>query len=168
MRASDNALKELITYFQKVDEPTMIVFFGDHQPNVENEFIEDLMGKSLTALNMEEVQKRYTVPFFIWTNYDIEEAYYENISVNYLSTLAMEVAGIELPAYNQYLSKLYQHLPVVNALGYAGSDGNYHFLDEETDLTPYLNGYEMIQYNYLFDKRNRAGELYKIDASNIE
>ena len=168
MRASDKALEELITYFQKVDEPTMIVFFGDHQPNVENEFIEDLMGKSLTELNMEEVQKRYTVPFFIWTNYDIEEAYYETISVNYLSTLAMEVAGVELPVYHQYLSKLYQHLPVVNALGYADGDGAYYFLDEETDLTPYLNGYEMIQYDYLFGGRNRVGELYKIDEVQVD
>lgn len=162
MYASDLALKELITYFQNVDEPTMIVFFGDHQPNVESEFIEDLMGKPLNALNMEEVQSRYQVPFFIWTNYDIEEAYYENISVNYLSTLAMEVAGVELPEYNQYLSKLYQEIPMVNALGYADADGNYHYFSEVNELTPYLNGYETVQYDYLFGKKNRVNALYHV------
>ena len=35
MHASDEALRELITYFEKVEEPTLIVFFGDHQPSVE-------------------------------------------------------------------------------------------------------------------------------------
>ncbi len=164
LRASDTALKELIDYFKQVDEPTMIVFFGDHQPNLETEFMEALLGKSLNALNMEEVQSRYQVPFFIWTNYDIEEAYYENISVNYLSTLAMELAGVQLPEYNQYLSKLYQTLPVVNALGYADTEGNYHYFSEENELTQYLEGYELVQYDYLFGKKNRVDDLYSIET----
>ena len=35
------------------------------------------MGKPLSALSLEEVQQRYKVPFFIWANYDIQEAYYD-------------------------------------------------------------------------------------------
>ena len=168
MRASDLALKELITYFEQVDEPTMIVFFGDHQPNVETEFIEDLVGKPWTSFNMDEVQSRYTVPFFIWCNYDIEEAYYDSISVNYLSTLAMEVAGVEMPAYNQYLSKLYGTLPAVNSLGYKDAEGVWHYFREENDLTPYLNGYELVQYDYLFGKKNRVDGLYCVDTTASE
>ena len=168
MRASDLALKELITYFEQVDEPTMIVFFGDHQPNVETEFIEDLVGKPWTSFDMDEVQSRYTVPFFIWCNYDIEEAYYDSISVNYLSTLAMEVAGVEMPAYNQYLSKLYGTLPAVNSLGYKDAEGLWHYFREENDLTPYLNGYELIQYDYLFGKKNRVDGLYCVETTASE
>ena len=168
MRASDLALKELITYFEQVDEPTMIVFFGDHQPNVETEFIEDLVGKPWTSFDMDEVQNRYTVPFFIWCNYDIEEAYYDSISVNYLSTLAMEVAGVEMPAYNQYLSKLYGTLPAVNSLGYKDAEGLWHYFREENDLTPYLNGYELVQYDYLFGKKNRVDGLYCVDTTASE
>ena len=168
MRASDLALKELITYFEQVDEPTMIVFFGDHQPNVETEFIEDLVGKPWTSFDMDEVQSRYTVPFFIWCNYDIEEAYYDSISVNYLSTLAMEVAGVEMPAYNQYLSKLYGTLPAVNSLGYKDAEGLWHYFREENDLTPYLNGYELVQYDYLFGKKNRVDGLYCVETTASE
>ncbi|MBQ5369289.1 MAG: LTA synthase family protein, partial [Peptococcaceae bacterium] len=168
MRASDLALKELITYFEQVDEPTMIVFFGDHQPNVETEFIEDLVGKPWISFDMDEVQSRYTVPFFIWCNYDIEEAYYDSISVNYLSTLAMEVAGVEMPAYNQYLSKLYGTLPAVNSLGYKDAEGVWHYFREENDLTPYLNGYELVQYDYLFGKKNRVDGLYCVDTTASE
>ncbi|MBR2009206.1 MAG: LTA synthase family protein, partial [Peptococcaceae bacterium] len=96
-------------------------------------------------------------------NYDIEEAYYESISVNYLSTLAMEVAGVELPVYNQYLSRLYETLPVVNALGYRDSEGVWHYFREENALTPYLNGYELVQYDYLFGGRNRVNTLYQVN-----
>ena len=40
-RESDSAFKELLEYFEKVDEPTMIVMFGAHWPKIEEEF----MGK---------------------------------------------------------------------------------------------------------------------------
>ena len=44
MHASDKALQELITYFEKVEEPTLIVFFGDHQPSVESSFYRNAAG----------------------------------------------------------------------------------------------------------------------------
>ena len=162
MQASDTALQELITYFKKVDEPTLIVFFGDHQPSVEGDFIAALKGKPLNELNLEEVQSRYVTPFFIWANYDIEEAYYENISVNYLSTLAMKTAGVEMPAYNQYLYQLYDELPMINALGYADHAGNYYYPTDESELTKAIEEYKIVQYNYLFGGMNRLDDYYTI------
>lgn len=38
MKRSDEALEYLLSYFEKSQEPTMIVLFGDHQPSVEDEF----------------------------------------------------------------------------------------------------------------------------------
>lgn len=162
MHASDNALRELIAYFKKVEEPTVIVFFGDHQPSVEGDFIAALKGKPLNELNLEEVQSRYIAPFFIWANYDIEEAYYENISANYLSTLTMKVAGVELPAYNQYLDRLYEEVPMINALGYADHSGNYYYHTDETELTEAIEEYKIVQYNYLFGGMNRLDECYTV------
>ena len=43
-RESDSAFKELLEYFEKVDEPTMIVMFGDHWPKIEEEFMAKLLG----------------------------------------------------------------------------------------------------------------------------
>lgn len=163
MQASDKALQELITYFAQVEEPTLIVFFGDHQPSVESEFIETLMGKPLSALNMEEVQKRYKVPFFIWANYDIEEQYYEDLSANYLSTLTLKTAGLELPVYQQYLDALQQKLPLINGLGYRDADGEYHYFSEETEETSLIEGYKIVEYNYLFGGHNRLQEHYTVN-----
>ena len=163
MHASDKALQELITYFEKVEEPTLIVFFGDHQPSVESGFIEMLLGKPLSALDMEEVQLRYKVPFFIWANYDIEEQSYENLSANYLSTLTLKTAGIELPVYNQYLDSLQQKLPIINGLGYVNADGEYHYFSDETDETELIEEYKIVQYNYLFGGRGRLNEFYTVN-----
>ena len=48
MKLSDEALQELITYFEGQDEETIIVFFGDHQPtNSVVEPVWKLNGKPL-------------------------------------------------------------------------------------------------------------------------
>lgn len=65
MRASDDALRDLITHYERSSEPTMIVFFGDHQPPLKNAFYEQLYGKPLDQRTTEEVLKQYATPFFL-------------------------------------------------------------------------------------------------------
>ena len=74
MRASDDALRDLITHYERSSEPTMIVFFGDHQPPLKNAFYEQLYGKPLDQRTTEEVLKQYATPVLLWTNYDIQDA----------------------------------------------------------------------------------------------
>ena len=74
MKLSDEALQELIAYFEGQEEETIIVFFGDHQPtNSVVEPVWKLNGKRNATLTEEELSRRYKVPFIIWANYDIEE-----------------------------------------------------------------------------------------------
>ena len=59
MKLSDEALQELITYFEGQDEETIIVFFGDHQPtNSVVEPVWKLNGKRNSTLTEEEVSRR--------------------------------------------------------------------------------------------------------------
>ena len=71
-KESDNAFKYLIDYFKKQDEPTIICMFGDHQPSIETEFYEELLGKKQDEWEISDIQKRYATPFVLWANYDIE------------------------------------------------------------------------------------------------
>ncbi len=67
---SDQALSYLISYFEQVDRPVLICFFGDHQPALNGDFENALRnpGEDMdTDLTMTE--KIYTVPYFIWSNY---------------------------------------------------------------------------------------------------
>ena len=135
--------------------------FGDHHPSVEPEFISEIMGvNSLNELSLEQVQQRHITPFFIWANYDIEEQYIEKISSNYLSCLLLNVAGLKLTDYDKYLVNLYETLPVIDSIGYVDNDNNYYRLGEETQYTELLNQYEKIQYNLIFDKKNKQAKYF--------
>lgn len=71
LQRSDEALKTLIEYFKAIEDKTIVVFYGDHQPNLDNNFLEEVHGGNFDTLDEQELM--YRVPFFIWANYDIEE-----------------------------------------------------------------------------------------------
>ncbi len=86
-RKSDQAFKKLIKYFEKVDEPTIIVMFGDHQPPLSTSFYSTLFGKSTNSLSTKQESDWYSTPYVIWANYDIPDETIDKMSTNYMSTL---------------------------------------------------------------------------------
>ncbi len=155
---SDKALEYLISYFEAVDEPVEIVFFGDHQPSLSTKFYKSINGKGLSGLTVEELQNLYQVPFFIWTNYDIEEAEVTISSLNYLSTLALERAGLPLPAYNRFLKDMMEQVPAINSRGYYSvSEGGFKYLEDATgEEAEWINKYQILQYNNMFDREEKS------------
>ncbi|MDO4553967.1 MAG: sulfatase-like hydrolase/transferase [Lachnospiraceae bacterium] len=163
IKKSDEALKKLITYFENYDEPVVIVFYGDHYPNLSSECYDWLYGKSEKKLSLEETQKKYSVPFFIWTNYDIQEEENVYMSTNYLSTKLMEVAGLNKTPYQEYLTELQESIPCINVNGYMDKTGTWYRLDVESEYTNLLTNYNMIQYNELFDKKNKVEDFFQFE-----
>ena len=158
VRESDDALKELISYFSSVEEPVEIVFFGDHQPSLTSKFYKLLNGKGLSGLTLEELQNLYKVPFFVWTNYDTPEEKVDVTSLNYLSTITLERAGVDLPAYHQFLRDLRKVIPAINARGYYSLEkGKYVHVEDATGTeAKWLSKYENLQYNNIFDEKNTS------------
>ncbi|WP_432626953.1 LTA synthase family protein [Brotaphodocola sp.] len=150
IKESDQDLSVLLDYFRSVKEPTVIVFFGDHQPMVETEFYETLVGKPLSEWTLAEAQKRYIVPFFIWANYDIEAQNDMFISANYLSELMFEKAGMDLVPYQDFLKEVRAEIPAMNGNGYLDREGNWH---EPSEKNPLLQEYWRLQYRNMFDKK---------------
>lgn len=158
---SDTALKSLIEYFSKQEDPTVIVFFGDHEPGLSNEVYSKILGKNVEKLSAEENMDLYKTPFLIWANYDIEEQENVNISMNYLSTLMLESTGMKLSPFNQFLLDIHKQIPVLTTNGYFGEDGSYYSLKDES--SPYyetLRKYQILQYNDLFDKKKRIENFF--------
>ena len=158
MHESDKALEYLISYFEGVDDPVEIVFFGDHQPSLSSSFYPHLNGKGLSGLTLDELENLYTIPFFIWTNYETQSEEVKISSINYLSTLALERAGIALPAYNQFLSDMMEVIPAVNSRGYySNSAGRFKHIEEaDGEEAEWLKNYEILQYNNMFDKKEKS------------
>ena len=101
----------------------------------------------------------------IWANYDIPEQNVEKISLNYLSSLVLKTAGLKMSNYNRYLLHLQETLPSISATGYYDKEGKLHTFDEENGkYEKELLEYEMIQYNYLFDKKNRLTRYFDIES----
>ena len=161
LHESDAALEELISYFERQDRKVVIVFFGDHMPSLNNTFYSSLNGKGLSGLTMNELEALYKVPFFIWTNYDTQEEYVDCTSLNFLSTMTLERAGLSLTPYNEFLKEMKEVIPAVNSRGYYSVDeGGFRYITEaEGEEKKWLNKYHQLQYNNMFDK-NRNTEMF--------
>lgn len=152
---SDKAVEFLIGELEKYPEDTVVLFFGDHMPKIENDFYLALNGGALKTLD--EQMLKYTVPFFIWANYDIEEYTLEQTSLNYLAGHLLDAAGIELPPYYQFLRDTEETIPAINAFGYySKAQGRLLPLDEaQGEEAEAIWRYECVQYNNMFDSKNR-------------
>lgn len=150
---SDKAIQILVEYFSKIEEPTVVVMFGDHQPKMSDDFYKDMFEKNMTEWTLEEQQKRYEVPFFIWSNFDIEEKDGLVTSLNYLSSLVFDEIGMDMGEYRTFLLKLSKTIPAMNINGYIGDDGYWHTYTEENEIyTSQLENYWKLQYNNMFSR----------------
>ncbi len=151
---TDIATEKLIETLKESDEKTVVLFFGDHQPNdyvVKPIFKE--YGIDIENRTLEEEQKRHITPFFIWANYDIEEQSGITTSANYLCNLLLETIGFPKNDYQTYLDTIQETFPVFNAIGYFDAEGNCR---DYTEMTPeereVYESYEKVQYYRVFDQ----------------
>lgn len=145
---TDEALSELVAYFEREREPVILVFFGDHQPN--DTVAGPILRANGTAAQLQGQTARYQVPFLIWANYDIEEKSGVETSANYLALTVLQQAGIPLSGYYAYLEELRERFPVISAQQIQTADGAV-MTDEEQKESPYLQEYRSLQYYQLFD-----------------
>ena len=151
IKLSDQALCNLIEYFSKADEDTVIVFFGDHQPsNSVAAPVWKLNGRSGDSLTEEEEARRYKVPFIIWANYDIEAASNVETSANYLGSHVLRAAGLPLYDYRNYLSQLEEQCPVLTAIRAENAQG---ISTPVKDVKSTLQDYMILQYYNIFSQK---------------
>ena len=161
MRVSDEAIEQLIGYYSEVEEPTMVVFFGDHQPSLKNAFYERLYGKKLDQRTTEELLQQYAVPFFIWTNYDIEEQQDVILSTNYLGVLTAQTAGLPLTGYMNFLAQMYEEIPVITPVGFITKDGEHLEREElSQEQQAWIDTYEILNYCGMTDLFDEARPMF--------
>lgn len=156
LQKSDEALQALVEYFKGQEEPTVIMFFGDHQPA-------DSVVSSIARTGGDEVSpqpageslegtaeaKRYEVPYVIWANYDLEETKGGDTSANYLGAEVLEAAGVPLSDYQKYLLELQEKYPAISTQRLLQADGSTG--DREAEE---VKQYQKLQYYLLFDSKN--------------
>ena len=145
IRLTDQSLEKLVDYFSNVDEKTVIVFFGDHQPSdTVAAQVQDSMLLPGESVPDEQLRKRYQVPYLVWANYDIDGATQQNTSLNYLSAEVLKAAGVPTDAYQNFLLDLQKSYPVMSAAGRTDAS------DADENM---LSTYKKLQYYNLFETK---------------
>lgn len=161
LRDSANMLEDLTEYLDARDEPYILVFFGDHQPNLGGGYLayEELGLNYNNPATTEEILAAYEVPFLIWSN----RAYRESgslveqaqaaglsadplISSHYLGALTCQLAGFQgYDGYFDFLNTLRRQLPVYSVYGCVLPDGSY-----ADSLPDSLQSWEEIRWNWQY------------------
>ena len=85
-------------------------------------------------------------------------------SSNYLGAMTVEAAGVELTKYQQYLLNLREEVPAFGASSYLGHDGKFHAYGAGGQEENYLNLDDSVNYNKIFDRKNRINDLFFLDS----
>lgn len=135
---SDQAFEYLLEELGKSGRKTIVLLFGDHQPGL---LISEHYVDAEEGVNLD-----YTVPYFLWANFDMEFDAPAYTSPNYLSAVLKKNAGLPLTSWDQFRLAMLEKYPVVTANA---------ILDAEGDPVPKeaLSDYEMVQYMRMFDAK---------------
>ncbi len=118
IRDSSKMLLALTEYLDTIDEPTILVFFGDHRPNLGT--ATDELGLQYNLNDTpENTIDTYSTPYLIWSNL----AYAEAVDLD------AAYASLSLPE-NGYLSDNYLGAVVMQLLGRSGENALIDFLNE--------------------------------------
>ena len=146
---SDKAFEKLVKHYENAGRDTIILLFGDHQPDLDvMEPIYTMNGKDVENLTDEDTINNHMVPFVIWANFDIEEKSDVDLSLNYLGNLLLEEAGIPLTRYRTYTEGVRSGYPVISAIGGRDAQGS---IKDVKELRSELNELSCLQYYEMFD-----------------
>lgn len=151
---SEQELADYINELSKRDDKVMVVVYGDHQSIYWNNLniYGEMNAKSITELS------QYSVPFFIWCNYDIPE--HENIlmSTFYLNPIISRLAGLSDNMYNDYALNLYKQLPVITSNGCLNDKLEFTTIGEIRENTSIIKDLLSVSHGVI---SNYESELYE-------
>ncbi|MES9665623.1 LTA synthase family protein [Bacillus nitratireducens] len=161
LRRSDEALQYLIEELDNLDRPTLLVFFGDHLPSLgTNKSLYKETGYITNEKTPSERLAMAQTPLLMYANFDIPNDNLGLVSPIYFSNLVLDYAGLNKVPFYQFLSKLYEEIPVLRDELKIGKDGEVikSLTAKQKEM---LKQYEFIQYDLLVGKQYSKEVLFK-------
>ena len=161
----DDMLKQLTEYFADCEEPTIIMFFGDHLGsfgNKDNSYL--AAGYTKYASDTPEgFYDLHTPPFVIWDNYtDVSASPDTPLSTYYLIPYMTEIYSLPQPVYFKYLIQQSGYVKGTGNNYYLRGDGRIADSDAITDTeNAELERQHMFQYDALFGKEYVTEKIWK-------
>lgn len=160
---ADQSLQMLIDHFQESDEPTMIVFYGDHLPMLgldyqvykEAGFIQT---SNANEWSLEEVKKMHSIPLVTWSNFDMPKQDIPLLSDSFLGAHVLDMLHMEKPANFKLNAELAAQVP--GLLSNLVVDANQELHAEVPESAQALrDDYRNVQYDLLFGKQYLAEHI---------
>ena len=130
---ADKELKNLYDFIQTYDEPTIVIFVGDHLPFLYNSIGENVLVKFdyfHTDDNIENIFRQYNTEALVFSNYDIDLS---KIPDEMGSSLLLDSVVVntdnKLDPYFYWLYDSRKVLPAMNRYLYIDAKGNKDFID---------------------------------------
>jgi len=153
---ADKALYDLAMYFKKVDEPVIIVIYGDHLPflglNSSTYYATNFLDDRGFALN----PQMYETPYLVWANFNISRLDLpERISPAHLGIETMKLSQIpDADWHYSFFEQFYNKYAVLQHTFVTNENGEYVVSASEKDL----DEYRYIQYDVLNGNRFSVGK----------
>ena len=101
IRDADAMLGKLTAYFSQVDEPVILVFWGDHYNPIDSNY--DVYTTTGYASGSSTDPRLHQTTLLMWSNYSQQQVDFGTIAAYDISPVMMELFGLEQPLYFQYL-----------------------------------------------------------------
>ncbi len=147
INASDRDLAYFVDQLRQLDRPVVLVFFGDHQPNMTTSLNDALYpGEDELTHQWRLFQSTY----FIWANYDVagndQVSAQSEIGASALAAQALHAIGAPLTDYQKALLASRSQIVSLSANGYRGADGVCYTLDAEGPYRSLVDDLRAVQY----------------------
>lgn len=148
----DAQLKMLIDEIKKSKKPTIVLFFGDHQPALS----EAIGGESDDIV---QTEMQWQTCYTMWANYDVAGSVKGtelDTSTSYLSALLCHEAGIPMTDRQKAAYLLMEDVPKINVVGAylaknSKHDGEWENVDAAVVNSESMKTLSYLQYRNLFD-----------------
>lgn len=152
---ADRTLKILYDEIQKLDTPTIVVFYGDHFPYITNDAGEEVYIKSDYFTgddNMIDVLK-HTTPVVIFSNYGVKFNDLSYINASYLGAYILNKLDLNISNYFKYIDKTRKEVPVFNKSHYFNFDTNEfeQLSSAPKNITDAIETYKFVQYYKFYE-----------------
>jgi len=124
---ADKQLKEVYDFIQTYEEPTILIFYGDHLPYLKTEKGEDITKKLEyfnTGDSTEDLYRKYHTQCLILANYDIGKDDIGYMGPDLLMNYLINNMDMEVSPYYQWLYTTIDKLPASNLYVSVDKNGN--------------------------------------------
>jgi phosphoglycerol transferase MdoB-like AlkP superfamily enzyme len=160
---ADRSLQRLLDWAQTRERHTVIAFFGDHLPPLNQGYTETgfMAGSVPDRREAPEKLAQYReTPLVVWSNRTGPMKDLGSISPSLIPLKVLKTAGIEHPYYTGFLGRVDAKYDVIERHVLIKPSGAEPDWSREKKIDPLINDYRLLQYDALFGKKRTMPRFF--------